>query len=284
VEPRVSAWRARISSPLSVGDARPRRSIPLALLFVCTAAWGEPPARPSAAKAKPVGRYATAVEGWHAPVEAAIPVDDGGRPVLVLAALNTGERLELHAATDHGGFSARDLDRAALLLRDTRSGNLHPIEPRLLDLVYDLQNHFQSRQIRVISGYRTPRGRSSSNHGKGRAIDLVVPGSSDADVAEYARTLGFVGVGIYPTSGFVHVDVRERSYFWSDSSGPGRRNRERGILGDLAQSSDRAAMARGVARPSSFSMLLDVDAALRARGATSTEVVEEEDLETEESP
>jgi uncharacterized protein YcbK (DUF882 family) len=240
----------------------------------------------------------TPLEAAIDPAGLAIRIDDRARtaspeaargegqagPLLVLAALNTGERVELRAATERGGFSATDLDRAALLLRDTRSGNLHPIEPRLLDLVYDLETHFQSREVRVISGYRTPRGRSSSNHGKGRAIDLVVPGSSDADVAEYARTLGFVGIGIYPTSGFVHVDVRERSYFWSDSSGPGRRNRERGILGDLALSSDRAAISRGIVRPPPFALLFDVDAALRARGAISTEVLEEEDLESEESP
>ena len=64
--------------------------------------------------------------------------------------------------------------------------------------------------------------------------DLVVPGASDSDVAKFAREVGFVGVGIYPTSGFVHVDARARSYFWVDSSAPGRRNRERGIMGDLS--------------------------------------------------
>jgi uncharacterized protein YcbK (DUF882 family) len=204
-----------------------------------------------------------------------------------LAALNTGEHVEIRAATDHGGFAATDLDRAALVLRDPRSGNSHPVEPRLVDLVYELEVHFQSREIRVISGYRTPQGRGASNHGKGRAIDLVVPGTSDADVAVYARGLGFVGVGIYPASGFVHIDVRERSYFWSDSSPPGRRNRERGILGDLAASSDRAAIARGAAPPPPFGMLFDVDAALRARGAaliTTDRLEEEEDVDSEESP
>ena len=189
--------------------------------------------------------------------------------------LSTWGRAEVASVGVHASASFAQLDQLDVGSHSVTSQKV---------LVYDLQNHFRSREIRVISGYRTPRRRSSSNHGKGRAIDLVVPGSSDADVAAYARTLGFVGVGIYPTSGFVHVDVRERSYFWSDSSGPGRRNRERGILGDLAQSSDRAALARGVVRPPSFTMLLDVDAALRARGAASTEVVEEEDLESEESP
>ena len=54
-----------------------------------------------------------------------------------------------------------------------------------------------------------------------------------------AMHVGFVGVGIYPTSQFVHVDVRPRSYFWIDNSGPGKRNRERGILPELVAASDK---------------------------------------------
>ena len=265
-----------------------RSSVLLALsLLGSTAAFAEPPAKlpPPKPKAPVVSRYAGQVRTWHAPVLGPIPIDEAGRPLLVLQVESTGDRVELRAASEHGGFAATDLDRVAAVLREPQSGNTHPIEPRLVDLVYDLETHFQSREIRVISGYRTPRARSASNHGKGRAIDLVVPGTTDADAAEYARTLGFVGVGIYPTSGFVHVDVRDRSYFWSDSSGPGRRNRERGILGDLAASSDRSAVARGAAPSRGFGMLFDVDAALRARGVAAIPVLEEEeDVDGEESP
>jgi len=222
-----------------------------------------------AGKPKPAtpSRYSGYVHRWHAPSEAPVLVDEAGRPELVLVSLNTGDHAELRAGTDHGGFAASDLDRAASVLRDSSSGNVYPVLPRLLDLAYDIETHFQTRELRVISGYRTPKKSGGSNHGKGRAMDLVVPGTTDADVAAYARTLGFVGVGIYPTSGFVHLDVRDRSYFWSDASGPGRRNRERGILGDLAASSDKSAIARGERPPAPFALGFDVDAALRARGA-----------------
>jgi uncharacterized protein YcbK (DUF882 family) len=212
-----------------------------------------------------------------------VAVDDAGRALLILSALSTRERVGLRAASDHGGFAATDLDRAALLLREPSSGNAYPVDPRLVDIVYDLETHFQSREIRIISGYRTPRGRGGSNHGKGRAMDLVVPGTSDADVAVYARTLGFVGVGIYPTSGFVHIDVRDRSYFWSDWSAPGRRGRERGILGELAASSDKSALRRGAVPPLPAGMLFDVDAALRARG-TGAVPPEDEEEDAEVSP
>jgi uncharacterized protein YcbK (DUF882 family) len=193
--------------------------------------------------------YTSFVRSWHTPtVDRAAPVDDAGRPKLVLAALNTQERVELTALGTGGGWSSRDLDRASHLLREPGSGNEHPIEPRVLDAVYRIQTHFNAQEIRVISGYRTPGAIASSrgsNHGRGRAIDLVVPGVPDQDVAKLAREMGYMGVGIYPTSGFVHVDVRARSYFWVDSSGPGGKTRERGILADVAARADREATARG---------------------------------------
>jgi uncharacterized protein YcbK (DUF882 family) len=233
---------------------------PLALVLLSAIALAETPAkRPTA----PV--YAKSVQRWHAPSPDAAPaLDDHGRPLLVLHSLNTADRVTLAAAGPSGGFRASDLDRAAFVLREPATGNEHPIEPRLADLVYRVETHFAAQEIRIISGYRTPARGTASNHGKGRAMDFIVPGATDAEVAAYARELGFVGVGIYPTSGFVHLDVRDRSYFWSDSSGPGRRNRERGILGDLARSSDREATVRGELPTSPCILALDVDAALRS--------------------
>ena len=209
--------------------------------------------------------YATSVQRWHAPSpDVVAPLDERGRPLLVLRSLNTTDRATLTAAGPAGGFSAMDLDRAAFVLREPSSGNAHPVEPRLLDLAYRIQTQFAAAELRVISGYRTPTRGNGSNHGKGRAIDFIVPGATDSEVASFARELGFVGVGIYPSSGFVHLDVRDRSYFWSDASGPGRRNRERGILGDLARASDRQATARGDAPLPLCALQFDVDAALRS--------------------
>jgi len=212
----------------------------------------------------PPARYRSNVDRWHtiAPDTTAV-LDAQGRAKLAIVSLNTGERVELSPFTDVGGFDASDLDRAAGVLREPSSGNAHPVEPRLVDLVYRIQTQFSAPEIRVVSGYRTPHGRNVSNHGHGRAIDLIVPGAADGDVAKFARELGFVGVGIYPTSGFVHVDVRDRSYFWVDASAPGRRNRERGILRDLAIKSDEAAAERGELRLAPFSIGTDVDKALR---------------------
>ncbi|MDB4944067.1 MAG: hypothetical protein JWP97_3601 [Labilithrix sp.] len=239
------------------------------------------PARTTANAATRKGPALTATPGaraWHgvAPGKAA-PLDKDGRPLLVLQGLNIPDHVELAPRGDQGGFSAEDLDRAAHVMRD-HAGNEHPVEPRLLDAVYRLQTHFKAPEIRIVSGYRTPtRPGNVSNHGKGRAMDLVVPGASDEEVAKLARESGFAGVGVYPVSGFVHVDVRERSYFWVDSSGPGKRSRIRGILSDLAARADATALARGLHPVSPFLVGTDVDAACRPAPSPVTVTVDEED-------
>ena len=222
--------------------------------------------------------YLESMRGWHAAPKGQAPLrDERGRAYLVLSSINGAEQVALTATRDDGGFSVSDLERAARVLREPGSNNEHPVDPRLLDVIYQLQVHFAVPEIRILSGYRTPGRRGASNHGRGRAMDIVVPGVKDTDLASFARQTGFVGVGIYPTSGFVHVDIRSRSYFWSDSSGPGKKNRERGILGDLAKSSDAAALARGEHATPAFEVGFDVDAALKAGLARASEADTDDD-------
>jgi uncharacterized protein YcbK (DUF882 family) len=235
--------------------------------------------RPGSAAAAAYMSGQQALVGWHAPSTKPVAADASGRPMLSLATLNRGESVDVPATTDTGGFASSDLDRVAYTLR-AAGGEEHPVDPRTLGLVYRIQRHFGAPEIRVVSGYRVPRPRSHSNHGKGRAIDLVVPGVPDEEVARFAREQGFAGVGVYPTSQFVHVDIRPRSYFWVDYSGPRMKNRETGILGDLAARADASAVARGESPIEPFAIATDVDASLRARGLTVASVplpAEEED-------
>ncbi len=261
----------------------------LSALALATDAASAPPkkaAPPKRAKPELTAKYVQAVKAWHTrPTGRTAPRDETGRAKLVLASLNTGDRVEIAAATDRGTFLARDLDKAAKALRDSSSASEHPIEPRLIDLLYQLQRKFDAPEVRLVSGYRPGRAASErppvrgrgSNHSCGRAADIVIPGARDEDVAKAARDLGFVGVGLYPTSGFVHVDVRERSYFWVDRSGPGRKNRERGILADLASKSDARAKTRGEEPTNPFAIGAEVEASLDAR--TDGEPVHDEDDE-----
>lgn len=248
--------------------------------LAASAASAAPPKKP-ASHAVPASRL------WHTPPPGkTAPLDANNRPKLVLQGLNIPDRVELTAASDRGGFSAEDLEHAAHVMREPGSGNEHPIDPRLVDMIYRLAVHFKAPEIRIISGYRTPRPKApTSNHGKGRAMDLVVPGSTDDDVAKFAREQGFSGVGVYPVSGFVHLDVRERSFFWVDTSGPGKRSRLRGILADLAQKSDAQATARGEHSVGPFLIASDIDAAIGTRAvAAATAATPDEDDEGDAPP
>jgi uncharacterized protein YcbK (DUF882 family) len=271
---RALAWRAaRIALQVA---------LPVALLSTDGAAQQRLRPRPArAGVARPVipAGYSQIVREWHTPSPGQkIALDGAGRPMLVLHAMYVRETVTLPAETEGGGFSAHDLDGAAHALRDPKTGNAYPIEPRTLDVLYRIQCHFHATEIRVMSAYRTPNEHSSQGlHGRGRAVDFVVPGAADQDVARFARTLGFVGVGIYPDGSFVHVDVRERSYFWIDRSGPGHRSRERGMLLEVAQRGDAAALARGEGPPRSAEIGDDVDRAVHATAATAASVEDEDE-------
>jgi uncharacterized protein YcbK (DUF882 family) len=244
---------------------------------------GPPPAptvSPNSAKASAYLSGKQPLVGWHAASTRSPAKDAGGRVELVLTTINRGESVEVPSTCDAGGFAATDLDRVAHVLR-AATGAEHPVDPRTLSLVYRIQTHFGAPEVRVVSGYRVPKPGSRSNHGKGRALDMVVPGVPDEEVARFVREIGFVGVGVYPTSQFVHVDIRPRSYFWVDFSGPRMRNRERGILGDLAAKSDAAALARGQAPVEPFGVATDVDAALRARGMALAPAMSDDDEDDE---
>jgi uncharacterized protein YcbK (DUF882 family) len=190
-------------------------------LFVSIPGAAKPPPR-HRGHGLPAG-YRAHVARWHAREPgAAAPKDAHGRPKLVLEAINLRERVELVAASDDGAFDEAERARAAHVLRDSRGNAEHAIDAALLDLLYRLERHFDAPCIRVVSAYRVPHGGKTSQHGRGRAADVVVPGAKDKDVAAFARTLGTTGVGLYPVSGFVHVDVRERGHYWVDWSGPGQ--------------------------------------------------------------
>jgi hypothetical protein len=192
--------------------------------------------------------YRANVRRWHDATRLPGPrmVDDG-RYVLRLYGLNNRVAAELVPTGSAGPWVFDEVARAqaARVLEDTRAHATTALDLRLLDVVYTLARHFQVGQVTVVSGYRAHAGRS--NHALGRAVDLVLPGVRDEAVAAFARTLGFLGVGVYPVSGFVHVDVRSRSFFWVDPSVPGRRSRRlREVRGAEARAADQAARARGV--------------------------------------
>ncbi|HEX4552362.1 MAG TPA: DUF882 domain-containing protein, partial [Xanthobacteraceae bacterium] len=107
------------------------------------------------------------------------------------------------------------------LLRDWRRGEETKMDPRLIDVVWEVSREFDAKSpIQVVCGYRAPatnamlRRRSRgvaqfSQHTLGRAMDFYIPGVALEAQREAGLRLQRGGVGYYPTSGspFVHLDV-----------------------------------------------------------------------------
>lgn len=135
----------------------------------------------------------------------------------------TKERIKLRVLDDNGRPRRAARNQLARLLRPRGSSRTRLPPPRLLQLLQRVSDRFDGRTLVVISGYRTPgRGTSkTSRHAQGRAIDFKVEGISNQVLRDYLRTFPNVGVGYYPRSTFVHLDVRGQSAYWVDWSGPG---------------------------------------------------------------
>jgi LysM repeat protein len=129
-----------------------------------------------------------------------------------------------------GRFEGQLVDAEGNLLIEGRlrvsallsNGGDQPIDPRLIALIAQVSDTFGGRRIQLVSGYR-PGHRS--RHATGQAIDFFIDGVPNWAVRDYLTTLGNVGVGYYPNSYHVHLDVRETFTSWVDLSRPGQRPR-----------------------------------------------------------
>ncbi len=140
-----------------------------------------------------------------------------GREV-ALFNINTGERIR--AEYFQGGKYLPDAMRAvAVLLRDHRTNAVHPIDPKLLDLLHNLHERLNdSGPFSVVSGYRSAETNAlmheassgvarHSLHMEGRAVDIRLPGARLSAIDRAALTLKLGGVGYYPSNNFVHIDT-----------------------------------------------------------------------------
>jgi uncharacterized protein YcbK (DUF882 family) len=111
------------------------------------------------------------------------------------------------------------LAQVEVLLRDYRTGDRHPIDPHLLDILYEVAQRVGVDPVfSVISGYRSPHTNallhersagvaSHSLHMEGRAIDVRLSRVTSADLADKALAMQRGGVGYYRQSDFVHLDT-----------------------------------------------------------------------------
>lgn len=141
-----------------------------------------------------------------------------GERTLALYNTHTDEKLK---ATYFRGSS---VDNGALkdinyILRDHRTGDVFPIDLKLLDLLTELHHKTGSKHpFQIISGYRSPKTNKMLNaessgvakrsmHLDGKAIDIRLADVKLRDLRDTAIAMKRGGVGMYTGSNFVHVDT-----------------------------------------------------------------------------
>ena len=177
----------------------------------------EPRSKAAAAKPEPRGKAGKGVEKAeplaHAP----------RRPGFVRLVRGT-EKLEAQLLSRRGRLMPAALPGLSRVLRFYPTNEKIPIDPRLATLIGLVSDHFGGRTLHVVSGYRpyspvqyTPH----SNHNLGRAMDFSVEGVPNTVLRDFCRTFRNAGVGYYPNSTFIHLDVRSVKTTWVDYSRSG---------------------------------------------------------------
>ena len=137
---------------------------------------------------------------------------------------HTGEKLKAiyWAEGEYFPDSLREINH---ILRDPRNNEVHDIDTQLLDLLFAIRQEIDTSQpFHVISGYRSAETNAflrahstgvaeNSLHLVGKAIDIRSPGRDLRNLHKVATALKAGGVGYYPKSDFVHVDVGRVRYW-----------------------------------------------------------------------
>jgi uncharacterized protein YcbK (DUF882 family) len=132
---------------------------------------------------------------------------------------HTAERIDI--VYRHGDRYLPDaLAKLDSFLRDHRTGDVRHFDPRLYDILSDLTTSVghPGGELDIVCGYRTSSTNESlrahttgvaknSLHIQAEAIDLRMPGIDTLKLRKAALALGRGGVGYYPHSDFIHVDV-----------------------------------------------------------------------------
>jgi uncharacterized protein YcbK (DUF882 family) len=137
---------------------------------------------------------------------------------------HTGESLEA-VYWENGKYLSPAITKIDHILRDHRTNEIKPIDIRLLDLLSAVAMKFEAQQpFHIISGYRSQEtnaflrqcGRDvarNSLHMQGKAADIRLPDVRLASLRQAAVNLKGGGVGYYPRSNFVHIDVGRIRYW-----------------------------------------------------------------------
>ena len=140
-----------------------------------------------------------------------------------LYAENLAEEAKVNIYRPDGTFDDAALAQLDDLFRCRQTGEVRAVRPELYEQLSRISDHFGGKKVVLISGFRFAE-RNSSRHFHASAMDIRITDVSIREMYAYAESLdgGNMGIGIYPTSNFIHVDYRapgEPSYRWTDWSG-----------------------------------------------------------------
>jgi uncharacterized protein YcbK (DUF882 family) len=135
-----------------------------------------------------------------------------------IASVNTGETIEVFFDRATGEPDIPSYRALRRFMRCQRTSAETPIDPRLIELLYTISQRTGQR-IEMVSGFRAPMFSTAalSYHTRGMAADIRIPGMTPLMVRDLAMSLGVKGIGYYPVSRFVHLDVRDDKAYWIDS-------------------------------------------------------------------
>lgn len=164
---------------------------------------------------------AAAVAGTSAlviPNTAAAFTADGSVRRLALVSRNTQERFD-DVYWSNGSYVPDALRRLDVLLRDHKANQICKYDPSLFDVLWQVQQRLDTAEpFEVVCGYRSRRTNAlarrrtrgvakESYHIRGMAIDVRLHERSVRAIAAEGKALEAGGVGVYPRSGFVHLDT-----------------------------------------------------------------------------
>jgi uncharacterized protein YcbK (DUF882 family) len=154
-------------------------------------------------------------------IASAPTVASGETRTIQLYHMHTGESLTITYKKD-GKYIPSAMKQINYLLRDWRKKQTITIDPRTIDLVWELHEDLGSHQpIHIVCGYRSPStnaflrriGRKvakQSQHMVGHAVDFYFPDVPTQKIRNVALAHQMGGVGYYRSAGgptgFLHVD------------------------------------------------------------------------------
>lgn len=164
----------------------------------------------------------------------AVPLPEAGIPPLSQEYVPTdGTRYELRLTRSNDDQSIdvvyrigdvyipQALDSLNAFLRDSHNGTVASYDPRTFDVLHTILaevNH-SGDAVNILSGFRSQEtndmlraegGTNAALHSQhivAKALDIRVPGVSASSLRDAALSLHAGGVGYYPASQFVHIDV-----------------------------------------------------------------------------